>query len=146
MSEVNNIIKSGIDTFKDQLTTSKSFKKFKNKATKFGETGQFNVKDFSNLGKPLMKDFKKSGKNAALKTLKGLTGMLEGKTTTIKGIKVRGSGHPKDSASGTNDKPLLDYSKIRAKAPITNDGKKNINPSKNEVIAASYSWRNELGL
>ena len=26
----------------------------------------------------------------------------EGRTTMIKGIKVRGSGHPKDSASGTN--------------------------------------------
>ena len=70
----------------------------------------------------------------------------EGKTTRVRGIKVLGSGHPKNSAAGTNEKPLLDYSKIRAKAPITNDGKKNINPSKNEVIAASYSWRNQLGL
>lgn len=47
----------------------------------------------------------------------------EGRTTTVKGIKVRGSGHPKDSASGTNDKPLLDYSKIRANAPVKTDTK-----------------------
>ena len=104
MSEVNSIIKSGINTFKDQLTTSKSFKKFKNKATKFGETGQFNVKDFSNLGKPLMKDFKKSGKNAALKTLKGLTGMLEGNRTKYKGVGLSGSGNKKDMSKGPNEK------------------------------------------
>lgn len=61
----------------------------------------------------------------------------EGKTTRVRGITVRGSGHPKDSASGTNDKPLVDYSKIRAKAPITNDGKKKVDPLKNEVISAS---------
>jgi len=133
MSEVNSLIKSGINTFKDQLTTSKSFKKFKKKATKFGETGQFNVKDFSTLGKPLMKDFKKSGKNAALKTLKGLTGMLEGNATTIRGIKVCGSGNKKDLSKGPNEKCGIDYSKIRAK---TN--------TKKEVLSASYnhySWR-----
>ena len=50
-------------------------------------------------------------------------GLIEGKTTTIRGIRVRGSGHPKDSASGTNDKPLLDYSKIRANAPVKTDTK-----------------------
>jgi len=61
----------------------------------------------------------------------------EGRTTTVKGIKVRGSGHPKNSAAGTNENPLVDYSKIRAKAPITNDGKKKVNPLKNEVISAS---------
>ena len=51
----------------------------------------------------------------------------EGRTTTVKGIKVRGSGHPKDSASGTNENPLVDYSKIRASKE-----------SKKETIAASY--------
>ena len=147
MSEVNNIIKSGIDTFKDQLTTSKSFKKFKNKATKFGETGQFNVKDFSNLGKPLMKDFKKSGKNAALKTLKGLTGMLEGNRTRYKGVGLSGSGNKKDMSKGPNEKAVVDYSRIQAKAPITNDGKKTVNPAKNQVLSASYnyySWRDSF--
>ena len=51
----------------------------------------------------------------------------EGRTTIIKGIKVRGSGHPKDSASGTNENPLLDYSKIRASKE-----------EKKETVAASY--------
>ena len=128
MSEVNSIIKSGINTFKDQLTTSKSFKKFKNKATKFGETGQFNVKDFSNLGKPLMKDFKKSGKNAALKTLKGLTGMLEGNRT--KGY--TGSGNKKDYSKGPNESAPVDYRYL-----VKNNKKK-------EVLSASYNhynWR-----
>ena len=50
-------------------------------------------------------------------------GLIEGKTTTIRGIRVRGSGHPKDSASGTNDKPLVDYTKIRANAPVKTDTK-----------------------
>ena len=50
-------------------------------------------------------------------------GLIEGRTTTIKGIKVRGSGHPKDSAAGTNENPKLDYSKIRAKAPVKTDTK-----------------------
>lgn len=147
MSEVNSIIKSGINTFKDQLTTSKSFKKFKNKATKFGETGQFNVKDFSNLGKPLMKDFKKSGKNAALKTLKGLTGMLEGNRTKYKGVGLSGSGNKKDMSKGPNEKAGVDYRWIQAKAPITNDGKKTVNPAKNQVLSASYnhySWRDSF--
>lgn len=136
MSEVNSIIKSGINTFKDQLTTSKSFKKFKNKATKFGETGQFNVKDFSNLGKPLMKDFKKSGKNAALKTLKGLTGMLEGNRTKYKGVGLSGSGNKKDMSKGPNEKAGVDYRWIQAK-----DNKKK------EVISSSYnhySWRDSF--
>ena len=51
----------------------------------------------------------------------------EGRTTMIKGIKVRGSGHPKDSASGTNENPLVDYSKIRASKE-----------TKKEVVASSY--------
>jgi len=136
MSEVNSIIKGGINTFKDQLTTSKSFKKFKNKATKFGETGQFNVKDFSNLGKPLMKDFKKSGKNAALQTLKGLTGMLEGNRTKYKGVGLSGSGNKKDMSKGPNEKVGVDYRWIQAK-----DNKKK------EVISSSYnhySWRDSF--
>tara|TARA_B100000902_G_C27159432_1_gene837954 strand:+ start:210 stop:734 length:525 start_codon:yes stop_codon:yes gene_type:complete len=70
----------------------------------------------------------------------------EGNRTRKFGINILGSGNLKDYSKGPNEKPLLDYSKIRAKAPITNDGKKKIDPSKNEVIAASYSWRNELGL
>ena len=70
----------------------------------------------------------------------------EGNRTRYKGIGLSGSGNKKDYSKGPNEKIFVDYSKIRAKAPITNDGKKNINPSKNEVIAASYSWRNELGL
>ena len=134
MSEVNSIIKSGINTFKDQLTTSKSFKKFKNKATKFGETGQFNVKDFSNLGKPLMKDFKKSGKNAALKTLKGLTGMLEGNRTKYKGVGLSGSGNKKDMSKGPNEKVGVDYRWIQAK-----DNKKK------EVISSSYEIEEGVG-
>ena len=134
MSEVNSIIKSGINTFKDQLTTSKSFKKFKNKATKFGETGQFNVKDFSNLGKPLMKDFKKSGKNAALKTLKGLTGMLEGNRTKYKGVGLSGSGNKKDMSKGPNEKAGVDYRWIQAK-----DNKKK------EVISSSYEIEEGVG-
>ena len=134
MSEVNSIIKGGINTFKDQLTTSKSFKKFKNKATKFGETGQFNVKDFSNLGKPLMKDFKKSGKNAALQTLKGLTGMLEGNRTKYKGVGLSGSGNKKDMSKGPNEKVGVDYRWIQAK-----DNKKK------EVISSSYEIEEGVG-
>ena len=51
----------------------------------------------------------------------------EGKTTRVRGIKVLGSGHPKNSAAGTNEKPLLDYSKIRASKE-----------EKKETVAASY--------
>ena len=57
--EVSNTIKGGVKQFTDNLSNSKSFKKFKNRATKFGKTGKFNVKDFASLGEPLMKDFKK---------------------------------------------------------------------------------------
>ena len=49
----------------------------------------------------------------------------EGKTTTVRGIKVLGSGHPKNSAAGTNEKPIVDYSKIRAS-------------KEKETVAASY--------
>ena len=44
--EVSNTIKGGVKQFTDNLSNSKSFKKFKNRATKFGKTGKFNVKDF----------------------------------------------------------------------------------------------------
>ena len=79
--EVSNTIKDGVKQFTDNLSNSKSFKKFKNRATKFGKTGKFNVKDFASLGEPLMKDFKKHGKSAALSTLKSLTTQLEGNRT-----------------------------------------------------------------
>ena len=133
MSEVSNTIKSGVNQFKDNLSNSKSFKKFKRRATKFGETGQFNVKDFKDLGEPLMKDFKKHGKGALLNTLKNLSTHLEGNATIIRGIKVCGSGNKKDLSKGPNEKCGVDYRNIQAK------GNK-----KKEVLSASYnhySWR-----
>ena len=120
--EVSNTIRSGVKQFTDNLSNSKSFKKFKKRATKFGETGQFNVKDFKNLGEPLMKDFKKHGKSAALSTLKNLTTQLEGNRT--KGY--TGSGNKKDHSKGPNEAAPVDYRYL-----VKNDKKK-------EVVSASY--------
>ena len=126
--EVSNTIRSGVKQFTDNLSNSKSFKKFKKRATKFGETGQFNVKDFKNLGEPLMKDFKKHGKSAALSTLKNLTTQLEGNRT--KGY--TGSGNKKDHSKGPNEAAPVDYRYL-----VKNNKKK-------EVLSASYNhynWR-----
>ena len=134
--EVSNTIKSGVKQFTDNLSNSKSFKKFKKRATKFGETGQFNVKDFKNLGEPLMKDFKKHGKSAALSTLKNLTTQLEGNRTRYKGVGLSGSGNKKDMSKGPNENAPVDYRNIEAK------GNK-----KKEVISASYNhynWRDSF--
>ena len=131
--EVSNTIKSGVKQFTDNLSNSKSFKKFKKRATKFGETGKFNVKDFASLGEPLMKDFKKHGKSAALSTLKSLTTQLEGNRT--KGY--TGSGNKKDYSKGPNEAAPVDYRAITAKN----------NKKGKEVISSSYnhySWRDSF--
>ena len=136
MSEISNTIKSGVNQFKDSLSNSKSFKKFKKRATKFGETGQFNVKDFKNLGEPLMKDFKKHGKGALLNTLKNLSTHLEGNRTKYKGVGLSGSGNKKDMSKGPNEKAAVDYRWIQAKGN-----------TKKEVISASYNhynWRDSF--
>ena len=133
MSEISNTIKSGVNQFKDSLSNSKSFKKFKKRATKFGETGQFNVKDFKNLGEPLMKDFKKHGKGALLNTLKNLSTHLEGNRTKCHGVSLSGSGNKKDMSKGPNEPCPVDYRAITAK-----------NNKKKEVLSASYNhynWR-----
>ena len=130
--EVSNTIKGGVKQFTDNLSNSKSFKKFKNRATKFGKTGKFNVKDFASLGEPLMKDFKKHGKSAALSTLKSLTTQLEGNRT--KGY--TGSGNKKDYSKGPNEAAPVDYRAITAK-----------NNKKKEVISSSYNhynWRDSF--
>ena len=134
--EVSNTIKGGVKQFTDNLSNSKSFKKFKNRATKFGETGQFNVKDFKNLGEPLMKDFKKHGKGALLNTLKNLSTHLEGNRTKCHGVSLSGSGNKKDMSKGQNEPCPVDYRAITAK-----------NNKKKEVISSSYnhySWRDSF--
>tara|TARA_B100000131_G_scaffold56971_1_gene52272 strand:+ start:168 stop:1613 length:1446 start_codon:yes stop_codon:yes gene_type:complete len=136
MSEISNTIKSGVNQFKDSLSNSKSFKKFKKRATKFGETGQFNVKDFKNLGEPLMKDFKKHGKGALLNTLKNLSTHLEGNRTKYKGVGLSGSGNKKDMSKGPNEKAPIDYRWIQAKGN-----------TKKEVLSSSYNhynWRDSF--
>ena len=136
MSEISNTIKSGVNQFKDSLSNSKSFKKFKKRATKFGETGKFNIKDFASLGEPLMKDFKKHGKSAALSTLKNLTTQLEGNRTKYKGVGLSGSGNKKDMSKGPNEKAPIDYRWIQAKGN-----------TKKEVLSASYNhynWRDSF--
>ena len=134
--EVSNTIKSGVKQFTDNLSNSKSFKKFKNRATKFGKTGKFNVKDFASLGEPLMKDFKKHGKSAALSTLKNLTTQLEGNRTKCHGVSLSGSGNKKDMSKGPNEPCSVDYRVIMAK-----------NNKEKEVLSASYNhynWRDDF--
>jgi len=65
----------------------------------------------------------------------------EGNRTRYKGISILGSGNKKDLSKGPNEKAVIDYTKIQAKAPITNDGKKKVNPKKNEVISASKEYK-----
>ena len=137
MSEkVSDTIQSGVRQFTDNLSNSRSFKKFKKRATKFGKTGQFNIKDFRSLGEPLMKDFKKHGKNAALSTLKNLTTQLEGNRVRKGGYTILGSGNKKSMDLGPNEKAPLDRTKIQAKVY-----------KKKEVLSASYNhynWRDSF--
>ena len=96
---------------------------------KLGKNPKHKVSDETPMGKAVTGLQKRSEANKkAMELLNHYSwrdelGLIEGKTTTIRGIRVRGSGHPKDSASGTNDKPLVDYTKIRANAPVKTDTK-----------------------
>ncbi len=69
----------------------------------------------------------------------------EGNRTRYRGYSLSGSGNKKDMSKGPNEKVFVDYSKIQAKAP-TNQGKKTVDPKKNEVIAASNELEGEQSL
>jgi len=47
----------------------------------------------------------------------------EGNRTRYKGIDLSGSGNKKDYSKGPNEKIFVDYTKIRAKAPVKTDTK-----------------------
>ena len=59
--------------------------------------------------------------------------ILEGNRTRYKGISISGSGNKKDMSKGPNEKALIDYTKIQAKAD-----------KKKEVIAASNEIEGEV--
>ena len=59
--------------------------------------------------------------------------ILEGNRTRYKGISISGSGNKKDMSKGPNEKALIDYTKIQAKAD-----------KKKEVIAASNEIEGDL--
>ena len=48
-------------------------------------------------------------------------GLIEGNRTRYKGVGLSGSGNKKDMSKGPNEKVGLDYSKIRANAPVKTD-------------------------
>ena len=48
-------------------------------------------------------------------------GLIEGNRTRYKGVSLSGSGNKKDMSKGPNEKVGLDYSKIRANAPVKTD-------------------------
>ena len=50
-------------------------------------------------------------------------GLIEGNRTRYKGVGLSGSGNKKDMSKGPNEKVGLDYSKIRANAPVKTDTK-----------------------
>tara|TARA_B100000902_G_scaffold351282_1_gene361178 strand:- start:359 stop:2167 length:1809 start_codon:yes stop_codon:yes gene_type:complete len=50
-------------------------------------------------------------------------GLIEGNRTRYKGVGLSGSGNPKDYSKGPNEKVFVDYTKIRAKAPVKTDTK-----------------------
>ena len=57
----------------------------------------------------------------------------EGNRTRYKGISISGSGNKKDMSKGPNEKALIDYTKIQAKAD-----------KKKEVVAASHEVEGDL--
>ena len=50
-------------------------------------------------------------------------GLIEGNRTRYKGVGLSGSGNKKDLSKGPNEKVFVDYTKIRANAPVKTDTK-----------------------
>ena len=50
-------------------------------------------------------------------------GLIEGNRTRYKGVGLSGSGNKKDFSKGPNEKVFVDYTKIRANAPVKTDTK-----------------------
>ena len=50
-------------------------------------------------------------------------GLIEGNRTRYKGVGLSGSGNKKDMSKGQNEKVFVDYTKIRANAPVKTDTK-----------------------
>ena len=84
--DLKKAFQSAGDTFKNEVTSGKSFKNFKKSAEKFGETGKIDIKKFANKSKGLPDLIKSAGVKALRSGLQ--SGLDSLKTEELDGSKL----------------------------------------------------------
>jgi hypothetical protein len=106
--DLKKAFQSAGDTFKNEVTSGKSFKNFKKSAEKFGETGKIDIKKFANKSKGLPDLIKSAGVNALRS---GLQSGLDSLKTEEKDIKENiGFQQSAMRKTDTGKGPLGNYS------------------------------------
>jgi len=117
-----------VDKKEKEVTNEGIVDTFKN-LLKLGKNPKHKVSDETPMGKAVTGLQKRSEANKkAMELLNHYSwrdelGIIEGNRTRYKGVGLSGSGNPKDYSKGPNEKVFVDYTKIRAKAPVKTDTK-----------------------